>query len=50
MLAQSLTAHSNWRVLPTQIAGIKHALEPNCYRCPLGASPEHNIQSLTHLW
>jgi alanine-glyoxylate transaminase/(R)-3-amino-2-methylpropionate-pyruvate transaminase len=34
MLAQSLTAHSNWRVLPTQIAGIKHAAEPNCYRCP----------------
>jgi len=23
-------------VLPTQIAGIKHALSPYCYRCPLG--------------
>src|SRR5260221_1092080 len=36
MLAQSLTAHAPWRALPTQIAGIKHALSPYCYRCPLG--------------
>ncbi len=36
MLAQSLTAHSNWRALPTQVAGIKHALAPYCYRCPYG--------------
>ncbi len=36
MLAQSLTAHSAWRAVPTQIAGIKHALAPYCYRCPLG--------------
>jgi alanine-glyoxylate transaminase/(R)-3-amino-2-methylpropionate-pyruvate transaminase len=35
MLAQSLTAHSTWRALPTQIAGIKHAVSPYCYRCPL---------------
>jgi alanine-glyoxylate transaminase/(R)-3-amino-2-methylpropionate-pyruvate transaminase len=35
MLAQSLTAHSSWRPLPTQIAGIKHAVAPYCYRCPL---------------
>jgi 4-aminobutyrate aminotransferase-like enzyme len=35
MLAQSLTAHSTWRPLPTQIAGIKHAVSPYCYRCPL---------------
>ena len=27
-LAQSLTAHSNWRAIPTQIAGIKHAPAP----------------------
>ena len=32
MLAQSLTAHSPWRALPTQIAGVKHALSPYCYR------------------
>ena len=34
-LAQSLTAHSNWRNLSTQIPGIKHTVEPYCYRCPL---------------
>src|SRR5437762_326039 len=36
MLAQSLTAHATWRAVPTQIAGITHALSPYCYRCPLG--------------
>ena len=35
LLAQSLTAHSSWRAIPTQIASIKHALSPYCYRCPL---------------
>ena len=35
MLAQSLTAHSTWRALPSQIAGVKHAPAPYCYRCPL---------------
>jgi alanine-glyoxylate transaminase/(R)-3-amino-2-methylpropionate-pyruvate transaminase len=35
ILAQSLTAHSTWRALPTQIAGVKHAVSPYCYRCPL---------------
>ena len=40
MLAQSLTAHSTWRALPTQIAGIKHAMSPYCYRCPLQLKPE----------
>ncbi len=36
LLAQSLTAHAPWRALPTQVAGVKHALSPYCYRCPLG--------------
>jgi 4-aminobutyrate aminotransferase-like enzyme len=36
LLAQSLTAHSSWRAVPTQIAAIKHAVSPYCYRCPLG--------------
>ncbi|HIG10791.1 MAG: aspartate aminotransferase family protein [bacterium] len=35
MLAQALTAHSPWRAVPTQVAGIKHGLAPYCYRCPL---------------
>ncbi len=33
-LAQALTAHSKYRPLPTQIASIKHAPAPYCYRCP----------------
>jgi 4-aminobutyrate aminotransferase-like enzyme len=41
MLAQSLTAHSKYRAVPTQIAGVKHAHSPYCYRCPFGATPEH---------
>jgi alanine-glyoxylate transaminase / (R)-3-amino-2-methylpropionate-pyruvate transaminase len=36
MLAQSLVGHSKYRVIPTQIAGIKHAQPPYCYRCPFG--------------
>lgn len=44
MLAQSLTAHSSWRALPTQIAAIKHALAPYCYRCPLKSTyPECGV-------
>lgn len=41
MLAQSLTAHSKYRAVSTQIAGIKHAHAPYCYRCPYGATKEH---------
>jgi alanine-glyoxylate transaminase / (R)-3-amino-2-methylpropionate-pyruvate transaminase len=36
MTAISITGQRPWRVLPTQVAGIKHALSPYCYRCPLG--------------
>ena len=36
MLAQSLTAHARYRAVPTQIAAIKHAPTPYCYRCPYG--------------
>jgi len=36
LTAQSLTGHAPWRLVPTQVAGIKHALSPYCYRCPLG--------------
>lgn len=34
-MGMSLTGHSNWRVGGTHILGIKHALNPYCYRCPL---------------
>ena len=31
----SLTGHASWRVGGTHIAGIKHAHNPYCYRCPM---------------
>jgi 4-aminobutyrate aminotransferase-like enzyme len=34
LLAQSLVGHSKYRVVPAQVAGIKHAHAPYCYRCP----------------
>src|SRR5437879_8470272 len=34
--AIAITGQQPWRILPTQIAGIKHALSPYCYRCPMG--------------
>jgi len=36
LLAQSLTAQAPWRVLPTQVGAIKHAVSPYCYRCAFG--------------
>jgi 4-aminobutyrate aminotransferase-like enzyme len=38
LLAQSLTAHSKYRIVTTQVAGVKHAHAPYCYRCPFGLS------------
>ncbi|GJM43300.1 MAG: aminotransferase [Gemmatimonadota bacterium] len=35
-MAQSLTGHAAWRAVPSQVAGVKHAMSPYCYRCPLG--------------
>jgi 4-aminobutyrate aminotransferase len=34
-LAMTLTGQAAWRIGGTQILGIKHALNPYCYRCPL---------------
>jgi alanine-glyoxylate transaminase/(R)-3-amino-2-methylpropionate-pyruvate transaminase len=36
LTALSLTGNAPWRLIPTQVAGIKHALSPYCYRCPFG--------------
>ncbi|MCO5169964.1 MAG: aspartate aminotransferase family protein [Planctomycetes bacterium] len=38
-LNTTLTAHANYRPLPSQIAGVKHIHAPYCYRCPFNASP-----------
>ncbi len=50
VLAQSLTAHSTWRAVPTQIAAVKHAMAPYCYRCPLGLEyPSCEIRCATDI-
>ena len=36
LLARDLTGHAPWRPTPSQVAAIKHAPAPYCYRCPLG--------------
>lgn len=36
LFAQSMTAHSPWRCVPTHLGFIKHAHAPYCYRCDLG--------------
>ncbi|MDA8337116.1 MAG: aminotransferase class III-fold pyridoxal phosphate-dependent enzyme [Peptococcaceae bacterium] len=35
-LAMGMTGQSVWRLGGTQAAGIKHALNPYCYRCAMG--------------
>lgn len=37
-LAMTLTGQSAWRIGGTQVIGIKHAMSPYCYRCPLKLS------------
>ncbi|HEV8384279.1 MAG TPA: aspartate aminotransferase family protein [Candidatus Acidoferrales bacterium] len=36
MLAKSVTAHAQWRKAGVISVGISHAINPYCYRCPLG--------------
>src|SRR5438067_8289432 len=38
-LAQSLTGQNTWRKSLPFSQGVVHALNPYCYRCPLGLSP-----------
>jgi 4-aminobutyrate aminotransferase-like enzyme len=39
MLAVTMTAHGSWHP-HDYVAGVKHALAPYCYRCPLKLHPE----------
>jgi 4-aminobutyrate aminotransferase-like enzyme len=39
-LAQSLTGHAPWRKSLPGSWGVVHAMNPYCYRCPLGQSPD----------
>ena len=49
-LAQSLTGLAAWRAVPAQVASVRHAPAPYCYRCPLGlAYPGCGIKCATDL-
>ena len=37
-IGMSLTGQASWRIGGTQFPGVKHALNPYCYRCPLKMS------------
>jgi len=44
MLAKSVTAHAPWRRAGVISVGISHAINPYCYRCPLGMKyPDCNV-------
>jgi 4-aminobutyrate aminotransferase-like enzyme len=50
LTALSLTGHAPWRLIPTQVPGIKHAMSPYCYRCPFGLEyPSCGIRCATDL-
>jgi alanine-glyoxylate transaminase/(R)-3-amino-2-methylpropionate-pyruvate transaminase len=38
--AMSLVGLYNWKWGGPEITGVHHAAQPNCYRCPFGATPE----------
>jgi 4-aminobutyrate aminotransferase-like enzyme len=41
MLSMSLTAHAGWRLGGVYDPGIRHAMAPYCYRCPLKLDPKN---------
>ena len=50
LTALSVTGHAPWRLLPTQVVGIKHAHSPYCYRCPFGLTyPDCGVRCATDL-
>ena len=42
-MAAALTAHAPWRVLPSTVTGITHALSPYPYRAPFGAASDEEL-------
>ncbi len=40
LLTQNLTAHGRYRATGSQVAAVKHAMSPYCYRCPMGLRPD----------
>jgi alanine-glyoxylate transaminase/(R)-3-amino-2-methylpropionate-pyruvate transaminase len=50
LTALSITGQAPWRLISTQLPGIKHALSPYCYRCPLGLEyPSCGIRCATDI-
>ncbi len=39
-LNTTLTAHKNYRLLPSPVPGVSHVHAPYCYRCPFDSTPE----------
>ena len=49
-LAMNLCGHAKWRILDSNVAGIKHAHAPYCYRCALGLEyPSCGVRCATDL-
>jgi 4-aminobutyrate aminotransferase-like enzyme len=45
LLAHAVTGHASWRAVPSQVAAVRHAMAPYCYRCPLKLKyPECGVQ------
>ena len=42
-MATAVTAHASWRVLPSTVTGITHALSPYPYRAPFGAATDEEL-------
>ena len=42
-MATAVTAHAPWRVLPSTVTGITHALSPYPYRAPFGARTDEEL-------
>lgn len=52
-LGMTLTAHPDFRLGGTHVAGVKHAVQPNCYRCAFhltypecGVACAHDIEEI----
>jgi 4-aminobutyrate aminotransferase-like enzyme len=50
LLAVNITGQAPWRLIQSQVPGIKHAMSPYCYRCPMGLEyPSCDIRCATDI-
>ena len=45
-MAAAVTAHAPWRVLPSTVTGITHALSPYPYRAPFGVRTDEELSEI----